>query len=81
MRKVTKFYELKIVHPHSGEVSRTVIGTLLIHRAGIYSTGFTDHRTRNDRAKEAAAYLASVYPGRLVHLEDVNYNIQINGVY
>jgi len=77
----TQFHNLTIVHPHSGKVSRSVIQTLLIHEAKAFNTGFTDQRTRSERARDAAKYIASYNPGKTIHLKDVNNNIQIDRIY
>jgi len=79
---ITKFHNFTIIHPKQGKVSRSVVSTLFIEEAKEYKPNRIYRRTRSEKAKGAALYLAKHYPATTVILEaDGAENIKIKTIF
>ena len=67
------YYGLIIEHPHSGQISRTQLGTLLIHNEHTFNEA-----TRQDRIKKAVEQIKG-RGEKVVILKDENGKIKIAG--
>jgi hypothetical protein len=63
--ETSKFFNLTVIHPHSGRVNRSVISRIIKH----LSNGYLNSD------KENANYLAKYSEGTQLIVEDVNYQI------